>query len=133
MNRENDYKTLAESAIRVLFPQLKFTVTWIGFSNQQRRFRIWITTDKGKRTFPFFQGSAHNEDPTLSDVLYCLVSDYNTLDYISNPVELMNELGYDSRKEAVRTFKALEEEKEKLDFLGFGDEIEKLSEIFQDY
>ena len=69
--------------------------------------------------------------PTLTDVLYCLVSDAQTVNYCAGFEDWCAELGYDddSRK-AEKTYRACQDIYFQLRQLG---DLEELSELFQDY
>jgi hypothetical protein len=66
-----------------------------------------VTLGFGRRrlTVPFFQGSAHTQEPSAADVISCLVSDASAGDQTFE--EFCSEFGYDvdSRK-AEATFRA---------------------------
>lgn len=80
-----------------------------------RHFRCRLSC--GKRSFGFYfsQGSAHTQDPTISDVLDCMVSDANGYDNTSDFEDWASEYGYetDSRK-AEKTYRAVKKQAEQL-------------------
>ena len=47
-------------------------------------------------TTPFYQGSAHTEEPTAADVLYCLIQDTSGYDYNDSFEDWCSEYGYDT-------------------------------------
>jgi hypothetical protein len=80
-----------------------------------RHFHCRLTS--GRRSFGFYfsQGSAHTADPTISDVLDCMVSDANGYDNATDFEDWASEYGYetDSRK-AERTYRAVKKQAEQL-------------------
>lgn len=68
----------------------------------------WTCTlriSRRRLTVPFWQGSAHTKEPTAADVLSCLVSDADALDYSFE--EWCGNFGYDTdSRTAEKTYKA---------------------------
>ena len=141
---------------------MTFVCTDPGAYDRGSTFQITITRNGQSYTFPYFQGTAHRvhkrsgepwkmhygrptvhdveqfnkfsrpSDPSLSDVLYCLVSDASSVRNGEKFEDWANELGYnpDSRQDekcfnaCLETWRAL---------LRLGADFEELEGIFQDY
>ena len=101
-------------------------------SKGARHYVCTLETEQGKAEFPFFQGSAITEDPSLVDVLYCLVSDSYAADF-NSVRDFADEYGYENLLQAERIFNQCIEQTEKLKDLGVLEFTEELNEIFQDY
>jgi len=98
----------------------------------QRDFTITLTTAKGTQTFPFFQGSAHTEDPTLVDVLYCLISDARVSDF-KDVNEFIDEFGYDDLTKGREVYRACLRQTKNLERLGILEFLHELEVVFRDF
>jgi hypothetical protein len=80
-------------------------------ADMPRHFRCQIR--KGRRSFVvyFSQGSGHNTEPTITDVLDCLASDIAGLQGAGSFEEWCGEYGYDTdSRRAFTTYKAIEKQ-----------------------
>jgi hypothetical protein len=81
-----------------------------------------------KEMFVYFsQGSAHTQEPTVAEVLDCLASDASSFENSDGFEGWANEFGYDTdSRKAERTYKAIEEQTDKLARLISPDDYETL-------
>jgi hypothetical protein len=93
-------------------------------------YTVTLKYDRKQMTVPFFMGSALSHEPTLEDVMPCLLSDLSLSDYDFEG--FCHEFGYDedSRK-AYKTFQAVQKNGKKLEKL-LGDDLNKVIEQYQD-
>lgn len=80
-----------------------------------RHFRCRLAC--GRRSFGFYfsQGSAHTVDPSISDVLDCIVSDARGYDSASSFEDWASEYGYDTdSRKAEKTYRAVKKQAEQL-------------------
>lgn len=73
---------------------------------EKRACRPWrVTLRKGRRrlSVDFFQGMAHESEPTAADVVSCLVSDVWSIDNARTFSEWCSELGYDTDSRKAET------------------------------
>ena len=95
----------------------------------------WMVTlrYRGRQlTIPFYTGSLHGE-PTVADVVSCLILDAEGVKCARSFEDLASDLGYDpdSRK-AEKVFKACEREQVKIERL-LGDDYQAFAEAARDY
>lgn len=113
---------------------IKFSFEFQNYDHRSTaHYKVKLRTEHGSATFPFFQGSGIKEEPTLTAVLYCLLSDARSGDM--DLIDFMSEFGYDieQRKEASSILTACKKNREKLKRLGILAFEEELNDIFQDY
>lgn len=80
-----------------------------------RHFRCRISCGRKSFGIYFSQGSAHTTDPTISDVLGCMVSDAQGYDNASDFEDWWSEYGYDTdSRKAERTYRAVKKQAEQL-------------------
>ena len=114
-----------------LVPSLQFKSSYLHSSNDFNRYAVTLKTAKGSASFPYFQGTGIQDDPTVLDVLYCLVSDASEfLEYSFS--EFTDNFGYEP-EQAKTTYKQCQKISEKLERLDILKHLEELQNIFQDY
>ena len=103
------------------------------FKNPVSYHTLLVTLNGKTTTIEYSQGIGIKTLPSLSSVIYCLVSDYTCTDYCDSIDDFANEFGYDSVSECLRVWNAIHEQKGKLASIGFEDVLEQVQEILQDY
>lgn len=81
----------------------------------------------------FSQGKTVKDLPSLARVVYSLLRDYTALEHVSDIDEFFREYGYDSVTECLHVWDNLHRQKERLVRIGFGEVVEKVEEILQDF
>lgn len=101
---------------------------------QKKANQYTVTLKYGRRqmTIPFFMGIAHTNEPTLEDVMPCLVSDYFAAENARNFEDFANDFGYDTdSRKAEKIYKQCLKEAEKMKKL-FGNDLDSIIEKYQD-
>jgi hypothetical protein len=106
---------------------------WSNLDEWQKKanpYTVTLKYDRKQMTVPFFMGPAHTSEPTLEDVMPCLVADYSLKgesfeDFAAN-------CGYDedSRK-AEKIYKQIQRQSAKLEKL-LGPDLENILTKYQD-
>lgn len=95
-------------------------------------YTVTLKYDRKQMTTAFFMGPALSHEPTLEDVMPCLLMDYYSYQNNTDFEDFCNEFGYDSdSRKAESTYKAVCKNGKKLENL-FGFDIDKISEKYQD-
>lgn len=102
-----------------------------GFASGSHTWKVLLKYKGRRMTLPFFTGSAIGE-VSIADVVSCLISDLNASE--NNTFEsFCSDFGYDTdSRAALATFKACERSGRRIKQL-LGDDLDKVSELVQDY
>lgn len=89
------------------------------WSNGANHWLVTLRHNGHRMSVPFSTGAALNE-PTAADVLECLASDANSVEYVTSFEEWADELGFDpDSREAFRAFETTRKQSRRLkQFLG---------------
>lgn len=91
------------------------TVQKKDWNNQHvNAYRITIKRAKKGIVFSFFQGMGITESPTLSGVLECLTSDYQTVKNTTLE-DFANDMGYEDIDEATRIYNSVLRQNDRLE------------------
>ena len=102
---------------------------FIGFGPNARHYEITLYYEDRHYRLHYSQGCAHTADPTLEDVLECLVMDSAYIDRASSFEEWADEFGYDTdSRKAEKIYKACKDQYENLQYL-FGEAFEDFLNI----
>ena len=99
-------------------------------SDGSTRWTVHLTKNGVTESFPYWQGSAHKEEPKTHDVVWCLGQDALSTEGYSMG-EWADEMGYDSFAKAEDTWKKIQENTQKLRNLGI--DLEELWAVSEDY
>ena len=96
-------------------------------------FKVTLQYKRRKLTVPFYQGKAIRKEPTAASVIYCLISDAQSVECAKDFEDWASSLGYDAdSRKAEKTYKACVKNQQNIRrFLGT--DFDKFAEACQDY
>ena len=130
------YKNLK---LKIAIATRQNTPSWASTMSGQHGYKYILfvkTEDSHNIQFQYWDSIYNREngiEPDILSALYCVLSDASLTEYCISANDVMDEYGYDDKKEAARVFNACKKTRRKLESIGLSiDDIYHLLETLQE-